>query len=248
MSSRRRTTALCAIALAGVLTTCATPARAAGPDPTIAAMLSTTSTLVPIGLTTALWLDGRGTDEGLRFDLGMTFLGLGAIFGPSMGQIYAEGGGDAWLSLFLRAITGSVMATGAGLWIRGESSKAQSSGRVLSFVGGVPTLLLAIYDIFDARANAREGQARRGHGYTASLPMIEEIGDLSPCSAVRGVGGHGGVGGFALCPGSDAGDAELSRSVPLQSSALRLLPDPRARLLLDLPSPELLPLLALRSR
>src|SRR5262252_4700249 len=86
------------------------PARVeAAPNPTIASLLSVGSTIIPVGIAASLLLTGRGADEGLRFDLSITFLAIGSVAGPSVGQLYGQGGWDALLSFLLRAVTGAVM-------------------------------------------------------------------------------------------------------------------------------------------
>jgi hypothetical protein len=170
-------------ALAAVL---AFPASAlAAPDPTLASLLSAGSTALPLGITAGLWLTGAGTDEGLRFDIGMTTLGIGAILGPSVGQIYAQGGTDAWVSFVLRAITGGIMVTGVGIMARGDE-QAHSAGTALAVLGGIPTGLLALYDIIGASSSAVAAAQRKGHGPAASaLPPIA-IGGFSLCASFSG--------------------------------------------------------------
>lgn len=159
------------------------PAEAKSPDPTIAALISAAATFIPIGVTTGLWLGGRGTAEGIRFDLGMTFLAVGTIAGPSVGQIYAQAESDAWVTFILRALTGSVMLAGVGFWARGDGDGALATGQALTFIGGVPAALLGIYDIIDSASSAVETQRRRGHGPSVSLTEPVEIAGLSLCSA-----------------------------------------------------------------
>jgi hypothetical protein len=179
------TTRAAAVAIAVLVLVSARDARASAPDPTIAALISTAATVVPMGVTAGLWLNERGTDEGIRFDLGLVFLGVGSIVGPSTGQIYAQAEGDAWVTFILRGITGGVMVTGVGFWARGDSDGAKTTGTALTFIGGVPTLLLAIYDIVDSSSSAVRAAHRSGHSSSAALdPALFDLGDLSLCEAV----------------------------------------------------------------
>ncbi|MCC7380450.1 MAG: hypothetical protein IT384_01365 [Deltaproteobacteria bacterium] len=160
------------------------PRRAeAAPDPTLAVLLSAASTAVPLLVTGALWLTGEGVDEGIRFDVGLTCLGLGAILGPSIGQIYGQGGTDAWVSFFLRGATGAVLLTGVGLAARGQDEGIRGAGVALAVVGGIPTTLLALYDIVDSHSSAIEAAQRKGHGRIAELETPLSIGAFSLCSA-----------------------------------------------------------------
>lgn len=167
-------------ALALLVALTPSPARAA-PDPTLATILSASSTLLPIGVAATLWGTGRGVEEGIRFDVGMSFLGVGAIAGPSIGQFYAGGGTNAVVSLVLRALTGAVMLTGSGLWVRGDED-AQEVGTALSFIGGVPTALLAVYDIVDASSTALETRRKAATALVEPLPAID-VGGFSLCAA-----------------------------------------------------------------
>lgn len=163
-------------------------AAEAAPDPVLAPLLSAGATLLPIGVTAGLWAGGRGTEEGIRFDVGLTFLGIGAIFGPSVGQIYAQGGGDAWVSFILRAITGSIMLTGIGLWARADDTGVQSAGQALAIVSGIPTVFLAVYDTIGASSSAIEAARKSGHGRVAMEVRtdFEEIQGLALCSSLVG--------------------------------------------------------------
>jgi hypothetical protein len=180
MSPKR---ALAALLLPAVLTI--VPARAwAAPDPTIAALLSAGSTVLPIAATTGLWTTGRGVDEGIRFDLGLAFLATGAIAGPSVGQIYGHGGSDSVVTFILRMLTGSLMTVGTGLWARSNNTK--DVGRALTILGGVPTVFLAGWDIFGAAESAREATRRERMvadlGLTPDLLSVLACGPI-PCAA-----------------------------------------------------------------
>lgn len=147
-------------------------------------MISAASTLVPLGITTALWATGRGPDEGIRFDIGLAALALGSIAGPSAGQLYAGAESDAWISFLLRVATGAVMTAGVGLWLRGPSEGAQDAGKALTFVGGVPTAILAGWDIYASAASATDATRREGHGPSTSNVPTLEIGLFSLCSGL----------------------------------------------------------------
>lgn len=161
-------------ALAAFAVVQAEPAEAA-PDPTIASVLSAACTVVPLAVTVALWTPAPGVGEPVRFDLGMTFIGLGSVIGPSVGQVYAGAGSDAVVSFILRTITASVMMVGSGFWARSEEQRGL--GQALTVVGGIPTALLALYDIFGASSSAIESAAQRGHGVSSS---VEASGEASP--------------------------------------------------------------------
>lgn len=174
--------ALVATSLLALLLT-GKPALATGPDPTLATVLSVASTLTPMAVTAGLWATGRGPEEGVRFDVGMGALAVGTIVGPSIGQFYAEAGTNAWVSLLLRSVTGSIMLTGVGFWARG-AEEDEGLGQALTVVGGVPTTLLALYDVIDASSSAVE--ARRNRATAALPPPALDIGGFSLCSAVAG--------------------------------------------------------------
>jgi hypothetical protein len=149
----------------------------------VATLLSAGSTAIPIAVTGALWATGEGTDEGKVFDLGMALLGLGAILGPSTGQIYAEGGSDAWWTFVFRLFTGSVALGGIGLWQRGEKAGIRNAGRALTIIGGSVTTILAIYDIWGASSSAVQAQRKRGYGPGFSEALELERRKLA-CQAV----------------------------------------------------------------
>jgi hypothetical protein len=139
------------------------PARAeAAPNPTIASLLSVGSTIIPVGIGTGLLVAGRGSNEGLRFDLGISFVAVGSIGGPTVGQLYGQGGWDTLVSFLLRAVTGAVMTAGIALHLRGDEG-TQSAGLPLIIVGAIPTGLLAIYDVWAAQDSAKEAKYREGH-------------------------------------------------------------------------------------
>ncbi len=228
MHRLHRPTALAA-SLAILTSLAPAPAEARGPDPVIAALISAGATVIPIAVGTTMWTGGRGLDEGIRFDLGLAFFALGGLVGPSTGQIYAEGGGNAWVTFFLRLVTGGVGLAGAGMWARGQKEGTRDAGQALTFVGGVPAALLAIYDIADAASSARQAQRRRGYGPSAAVaPARGPIGvgvglglDLCAALAPETRAGSGGPCGppptpawtlalsprLAPAPGPDRGPA-----------------------------------------
>jgi hypothetical protein len=139
------------------------PARVdAAPNPLIASLLSVGSTLIPVGIGTGLLLSGRGSDEGLRFDVGLATIAVGSIAGPTVGQLYGQGGWDTLVSFVLRLITGAVMTVGIGIDIRGGED-IKTAGLAMAIVGGIPTGLLAIYDVWAAQDSAKEAKYREGH-------------------------------------------------------------------------------------
>jgi hypothetical protein len=134
----------------------------AAPNPVIASLLSVGSTVIPVGVGTGLLLTGRGADEGIRFDIGLAAIAIGAVAGPSVGQLYGQGGIDALVSFILRAITGAVMIAGIGLELRGDPEN-RGAGLALAIVGGIPTAALAAYDVWAAADSATEAGYREGH-------------------------------------------------------------------------------------
>lgn len=179
-------------ALSAALGGLAVPQEAvAAPDPTIAVLLGAGGTAIPLAVSGALLFAGRGYDEGIRFDLGLAFLAVGASVGPSFGKIYAEGGGDAWVTFLLRTATTAILTTGVGLSLRGDTEGLQTAGNALSVLGGIPTGLLAIYDIATSASSAVEAGRRRGHERRAEILLRDEeiFGALSLCHA-HGACGH----------------------------------------------------------
>ena len=163
--------------IATVLMSSSRPAVAADqPDPVVAVLMSLGSTLIPIALGTVLWTQERGVDEGLRYDMGFIFFSIGGILGPSTGKFYADQESDAWITLVLRGITGSMGMAGCGLWLRGEEAQTRNNGRALAAIGIGTTGLLAVYDIWSAGSAALETQRRRGYGpgslSSVSLPTV----------------------------------------------------------------------------
>jgi hypothetical protein len=169
------------LALMGVLLLGGTPETAeAAPDPVVASVMSASATAVPLAMTAILLGTGRGSEEGIRFDLAMVTLGLGSVLGPSAGQIYASGGTDAFVTFLLRAVTGAVMVAGVGYKLRGNE-RQDGMGMALAVAGAVPTGLLAIYDIYAASVSATE--ARYGAGY-AQAPIPAELMEIAVCGPI----------------------------------------------------------------
>lgn len=156
------------------------PARAA-PDPVVASVMSAAATLVPVGVGIALLTTGRGFEEGIRFDFGMGSIAAGSIAGPSVGLIYADGGWDAVITFLLRAVTGSVMLTGLGFKLRGAEER-DGLGLALSLVGGVPTGLLALYDVYAAARSAQQSRYEEGHARLRR--SASELADVALCGPI----------------------------------------------------------------
>ncbi len=174
---------LLAVALAFAVTTLPAKRAEAAPEPVVASLLSVASTLVPLAITAGLFFTGRGVDEGIRFDVGLTTLGLGAIVGPSVGQIYGKGGGDAFITFLLRGVTGGVMLTGVGLRVRGRED-LQGLGTALSLLGGIPTFFLALWDIIGAATSAKQARYDAGHGYRTALDLPDDLISVAVCGPI----------------------------------------------------------------
>ena len=132
---------------------------------------------IPVGIGTGLLLSGRGSDEGLRFDIGLATIAVGSIAGPTVGQLYGQGGWDTLVSFLLRLITGAVMTVGIGIDIRGGED-VKSAGLAMAIVGGIPTGLLAIYDVWAAQDSAKEAKYREGH---ALIDAPTQRAELASC-------------------------------------------------------------------
>lgn len=154
----------------------------AAPDPVIAGLLSAGSTVIPVAVGSGLLLTGRGSDEGVRFDIGISAVGIGAVLGPSVGQLYAGGGIDALVSFILRAITGAIMTVGIGLKLRGDEDN-QGAGTALAVVGGIPTGLLAIYDVYAATKAAQQARYREGHAVVPEREL-ERLVSIARCGPI----------------------------------------------------------------
>ena len=168
-----------------------TPAvsAAAQPDPVNAVVLSAAGTAVPVAVAAGLLADG-GADEGVRFNLSLAALGIGAAVGPSVGQFYAGGGTNAWVTLGLRAATGATMTTGLGIRLRGEDDQ-QTLGTALFWIGLVPTVLLGLYDIITVYGTASQARYLDSPiadqaGLTPELYSVAVCGPV-PCAAGIGV-------------------------------------------------------------
>ena len=171
-------------AFALLLATMPRTAVAEDPDPVNAVLLSTGSTLVPLGIATGLLATGRGKSEGIRFDVAMAFTGIGSVIGPSVGQFYARGGTNAWVTLGLRLATSATMTTGLALRLRGGEGD-RDLGTALFWVGLVPTALLGLYDIITAYGTAKDTKyrgavVRQSSGLTPELLNVAVCGPV-PC-------------------------------------------------------------------
>lgn len=172
------------ILVAFVVVSSPRPARAEAPDPVIASVMSAGATVVPLTLSAILLATGRGADEGIRFDAGMVTLGLGSVVGPSAGQLYARGGTDAFVTFLLRAVTGAVMLVGVGFALRGPDNR-QVLGTSLAVTGGVPTGLLAIYDIYAAAISARDARYEAGYAEIEVPPELVDVALCGPMPCAR---------------------------------------------------------------
>lgn len=166
--------------MAAVLLSATPRAAEAGPDPVVASLMSAGATAIPLTLSGILLGTGRGADEGIRFDLGMATLGIGVTVGPSVGQIYASGGTDALVLFLLRTVTGAVMTTGVGFRLRGAPNR-QTMGMALALTGGVPTGLLALYDIYAASVSATEARYKEGH---AQISLPADLIGVARCGPI----------------------------------------------------------------
>jgi hypothetical protein len=66
------------------------------------------------------------------------------------------------------------MTVGIAFDIRG-SEDTQSAGLALAIVGGIPTGLLAIYDVWAAQDSAKEAKYREGHALVDPPPQRAEL-------------------------------------------------------------------------
>ena len=157
------------------------PSQAAQrPDPVVATLISLGTTLIPLALGAVLWTQERGINEGYRYDLGFVFFGVGGIIGPSAGKFYADKESDAWVSLALRGLTGTMGLAGCALWLRGEDPQTRNNGRALAGLGIGTTGLLALYDIWTSGSAAIETQRERGYGPGTSQLMLHSPQNLRP--------------------------------------------------------------------
>ncbi len=171
----------------GAILVAASPRQAeAAPDPAVASLMSASATAVPLAMTAILLGTGRGSEEGIRFDVAMVTLGIGSILAPSAGQIYASGGTDAFVTFLLRSVTGAVMLAGVGFKLRGNE-RQDGMGKALAIAGAVPTSLLAIYDIYAASVSATETRYKAGFAQTSVPAELLEVAVCGPIPC--GVGG-----------------------------------------------------------
>lgn len=180
MLMRRRFCASIA-AVAALFCAIAPEARAAGPDPVIAGLLSAGSTVLPISVAAGLLLNGRGADEGVRFDISLACVAIGSIAGPSVGQIYGKGGVDAIVTFVLRFFTGGLMTTGLGLRLRSDDETTRSTGTAMLVLAGIPTAFLGIWDWFGAASSAKQTRYREGHASFIPEDVSPELVSLMSC-------------------------------------------------------------------
>ncbi|MEM7677662.1 MAG: hypothetical protein AAF449_16830 [Myxococcota bacterium] len=156
-----------------------TEAQAVGePDPVNAVILSTAGTAVPIAVAAGLLATGDGAKEGMRFDVARALVAMGAVIGPSVGQFYAKGGTNAWVTLGLRLATAVPMTAGLTLKLRGMPED-QTLGDALFWAGLVPTALLGLYDIVTALSTARASKYRDAQ--VARLGLTPELIEIARC-------------------------------------------------------------------
>jgi hypothetical protein len=127
---------------------------------------------------------GRGSEEGIRFDVSLACIAVGSIVGPSVGQIYASGGTDAIITFVLRVITGSVMTTGLGFSLRSEDPTTKRTGTAMLVLGGIPTAFLGVWDWFGAASSAKQTRYRQGHAGIAPPDLDPELVSLATCGAI----------------------------------------------------------------
>lgn len=178
---------------AAVLLSASPPARAADPDPTNAIVLGATATLLPIGLGTSLLLTGRREAEGVRFASALTSIGVGAAIGPSVGQFYAGAGVDVVVTLLLRTLTTGIATAGLGLTLRGDPDD-RGTAIALMTLGGLPTVALAGFDVFDAASTAREARIRSVRLEPDEIRRLRGIAICGPIPCPIGGPSSAGVG------------------------------------------------------
>lgn len=150
----------------------------AEPEPLNASLMSATATLLPVAVGTGLLLTGRKDTEGVRLASAFSCISVGLAFGPWSGQLYAGSGVDGTVTMLLRTLTTGATMTGLGLTLRGgEDVKAPATA--LMVLGGIPTAILAGYDIIDAADTAREARIRPA----ADLATPEDLYSIAVCGA-----------------------------------------------------------------
>lgn len=178
----RRGAVVGAVAVGCALLAPAPAGAAQRPDPAIATLLSLGSTLLPVGTGLALLTLDDGVTENERLVAGLTAVSLGASVGPSVGQWYARGGGDAWVTFILRSLGTGMMTTGIAVRVA-DDPDFRDLGLATAILGGTATTVLAVYDIATASRTARE--TRRASGFGLRSPDLRDVARCGPfpCSA-----------------------------------------------------------------
>lgn len=154
------------------------PAHAEPPDPTNAAIMSATATLMPVAVGTTLLLTERGDQEGVRLASGLSSITLGVVLGPYTGQVYAGAGVDGVVTLVLRSLTGGLAVTGTTLLLRGDEDQ-RDAATAMVVLGGIPAVALAVYDIWKAPDTARESRVR-----FSSRAEHRELASVARCGPI----------------------------------------------------------------
>lgn len=147
----------------------------AAPKPGVARTLSAASFAVPVASGVLMLSTSRGTSSDNRLYTGLALISLGAAAGPSVGQWYAKGKTNAWVTFGLRTLSTGMMTSGSILWARGDPS-LDGLGVALAIIGGGLTGTLSLYDIVDAGRTARQTRYQSGF---AQL----ELADIARCGA-----------------------------------------------------------------
>lgn len=152
-------------------------------SPRMALGLSALSTLVPalVGATMlGLGANSRRRNDALLIG-GVTGLGLGLSFGPSIGYAYSGEHFRGWGMGLLRLVgvgvgsTAILAAVLAGMCENSDCSGAgsghESDWVVLAVVSFTPVLISAVYDIATAPSAARRANARHGLSNLGLVPV-----------------------------------------------------------------------------
>ncbi|MEM1023942.1 MAG: hypothetical protein AAGD10_00210 [Myxococcota bacterium] len=158
----------------------------AAPKPGVARTLSAASFALPVASGVIMLGTSRGTASDNRLYTGLALISTGAAVGPSVGQWYAKGGTNAWVTFGLRTLSTGMMTSGSIVRARADES-LDGLGLALALIGGGLTGALSIYDIVDAGKTAREARYESGFA-RLQLEDIARCGPF-PCGTVQGVFG-----------------------------------------------------------
>ena len=153
----------------------------AAPKPGVARTLSAASFAVPVASGVLMLTTSRGTSSDNRLYTGLALVSAGAAFGPSVGQWYAKGKTNAWVTFGLRTLSTGMMTSGSIVRARGDPS-LDGLGLALAIIGGGLTGTLSLYDIVDAGRTARQTRYHSGFA-RRELIDIARCGAF-PCKAV----------------------------------------------------------------